>query len=291
MEAWVYRQAAEAYDMAKNAGVRPEVQELADHHGLDERATKALDEETETKEEEPPPMEIDMEELDPMTVEDILNVGNGEPLFANFTYEDWTLLNTRYELHLLVHSFKKDLNDPDRPGFTVKDMGFYYGKYYKRSWNFSQFGVAEFDDLVDLLKDSVSVDAESGHVKADAEEASPLDSFVKLTEDNRRERARRIDAGDETARLKFTRPQAAGGKGFDRKGGHKGPGKGSPGKGGNIKGDSRKGYGERPPPAAYGQKRGYTPPPSSYGQAPVKQARVAYTGGASYGGGSAYSRR
>jgi len=45
MEAWVYRQAAEAYDMAKNAGVRPEVQELADHHGLDERATRALDEE------------------------------------------------------------------------------------------------------------------------------------------------------------------------------------------------------------------------------------------------------
>merc|ERR1719433_360582 len=30
------------------------------------------------------------------------------------------------------------------------------------------------------------------------------DMFVKLTEENRRERQRRIDAGDETARLKFS---------------------------------------------------------------------------------------
>merc|ERR550537_684166 len=98
----------------------------------------------------------------PMTVEDITDLGNGEPLFANFTYEDWTLLVTRFELHLLVHSFKNDLNDPDRPGFGLKDLGFYFNKYYKKQWNFSQFGVKEFDELVELLKDSVSLDAESG---------------------------------------------------------------------------------------------------------------------------------
>jgi hypothetical protein len=45
MEAWLFRQTAEAYDQAKHAGIAPEVAELADHHGLDERATKALDEE------------------------------------------------------------------------------------------------------------------------------------------------------------------------------------------------------------------------------------------------------
>jgi len=60
------------------------------------------------------PKEIDMEELDVLSVEDVMDVGNGEPLFANFAYEDWTLLSLRYELHLLLHSFKKDLNDPDR---------------------------------------------------------------------------------------------------------------------------------------------------------------------------------
>ncbi len=52
-----------------------------------------------------------------MGVTDILDLGNGMPLFDKFQYEDWTLLSTRYELHLLLHSFKKDLDDPDRPSF------------------------------------------------------------------------------------------------------------------------------------------------------------------------------
>merc|ERR1719188_1794758 len=45
MDAWVFRQAAEAYDMARHAGIAPEVTEFSDHFGLDERATKALDDE------------------------------------------------------------------------------------------------------------------------------------------------------------------------------------------------------------------------------------------------------
>eukprot|EP00438_Fugacium_kawagutii_P015722 Skav235345 [mRNA] locus=scaffold520:1253293:1253487:- [translate_table: standard] len=45
------------------------------------------------------------------------------PLFEKFQYEDWTLLSTRYELHLLLHSFKKDLNDPDRPSFGEPGLG------------------------------------------------------------------------------------------------------------------------------------------------------------------------
>merc|ERR1719221_2369152 len=45
MDAWVFRQAAEAYDMARHAGIAPEVSEFSDHFGLDERATKALDDE------------------------------------------------------------------------------------------------------------------------------------------------------------------------------------------------------------------------------------------------------
>mmetsp|Transcript_7019 Transcript_7019/g.17003 ORF Transcript_7019/g.17003 Transcript_7019/m.17003 type:complete len:319 (-) Transcript_7019:45-1001(-) len=37
------RQAAEAYDQARHAGIAPEVAELQDHFALDDRATKALD--------------------------------------------------------------------------------------------------------------------------------------------------------------------------------------------------------------------------------------------------------
>ena len=201
-----------------------------------------------------------------MAVEDISDIGNGEPLFGQFQYEDWILLSTRYELHLLAHCFKKDLNDPDRPSFHLKHLGFYYQKYYKRAWNFQQFGVKEFEDLVELLKDSVSVDA-SGHLKADEPEDTPLERFVKLTEDNRRERQRRIDAGDETARLKFSRPAQRGNE-REGKGGYGKGGKGSYGGG-----------------SGYGQKRPYTPPPAP---APYKQTRSTYGGGGggSYGGGA-----
>jgi len=242
----------------------------------DEEGAKKLEEEAQAKAAEPAE-EVDLENLDVMAVEDILDVGAGEPLFANFTYEDWTLLSTRYELHLLIHSFKKDLNDPDRPSFAMKDLGYYYNKYYRKSWNFQQFGVKEFDDLIDLIKDSVSLESASGHPKADGPVDVDLDSFMKLTEDNRRERQRRIDAGDETARLKFNRPQApirpaAAGAGGYGKGG--GKGKGSPA-----------------PAPSYGQKRPYPAPSSGGSFGAAKQARTNYGGG--YGGSpsSAYLRR
>lgn len=40
-----YQAAAYQYDNSKHASIAPEVAELAEHHGIDERATKALDEE------------------------------------------------------------------------------------------------------------------------------------------------------------------------------------------------------------------------------------------------------
>lgn len=40
-----YQQAAAEYEQQKHAGIAPEVAELSEYHGLDERATRALDEE------------------------------------------------------------------------------------------------------------------------------------------------------------------------------------------------------------------------------------------------------
>eukprot|EP00913_Durusdinium_trenchii_P029511 g27663.t1 len=56
---------------------------------------------------------VDLEQLDVFGVEDVTDVG-GEPLFAAFTFEDWTLMSLRYELHLMAHAFSKDSTDPDR---------------------------------------------------------------------------------------------------------------------------------------------------------------------------------
>merc|ERR1712232_97851 len=102
-------------------------------------------------------MEIDMEDLDVFGVEDVSDVGNGEPLFFNFVYEDWTLLATRYELHLLLHAFKKDLNDTDRPSFSEEHLAFYYNKYFKKTFSVKSFGTEKFSDVVELIKDTIGI--------------------------------------------------------------------------------------------------------------------------------------
>jgi len=144
-------------------------------------------------------------EGDIFTVEDICDVGNGEPLFAHFGMEDWALLALRYELFLLVHAFKKDVDDQDIPGVLEQHLAFYYNKYYNKQLNPKYFGVASNAELVELVKDTVTIPSESQVLSSElSDDADAVDIFVKLTEESRRERQRRIDAGDETAKLKFS---------------------------------------------------------------------------------------
>eukprot|EP00932_Pfiesteria_piscicida_P009490 SRR837773.20227.p1 GENE.SRR837773.20227~~SRR837773.20227.p1 ORF type:complete len:586 (-),score=353.16 SRR837773.20227:289-1992(-) len=197
--------------------------------------------------------EIDLEELDVFAVENIDDIGNGMPLYADFAYEDWTLLSTRYEVHLLLHSFKKDLNDADRPSFAEKDLAFYYSKYFKKNFNVKFFGFEKLSQLQDLIKDTFVVNEKSTFLEAQLSDDTALAQFVKLTEDHRRERTRRLDAGDETAEIKFPRGMAnakgssgaaGGGKSGSWGSGGKSSSKGSKGAGkseGKGKGKSSKG--------------------------------------------------
>ena len=155
-------------------------------------------------EEEPEEMKIDAESLDPFAVEDVTDIGNGEPLFFNFAYEDWALLSLRFELHLLCHAFRHDLDDPDRPTFKENHLAFYFNKYYRRAMNFKSYGVESAEELVDLVKDAVEV-TQLKSLEPQLSEDSPLENFIRLTEDARRDRHLRIDSGDETALLKFQR--------------------------------------------------------------------------------------
>lgn len=67
------------------------------------------------------------------------------------------------------------------------------------------FGCEDFNGLVKIVKDTVSLDTAKKVMSSPLQDdLEGLDIFVKLTEESRRERQRRIDAGDETARLKFT---------------------------------------------------------------------------------------
>lgn len=140
-------------------------------------------------------------------VEDVCDTGNGEPLFAKFSPEDWALLQLRYELYLLQRAFTLDVNDPDRIGITDEHLAFYYTKYFRKLLNTKAFNVDTNAALADLVKDTVSISTDNHTLTSNlSEDTDSLSSLLKLTEERRRERQRRVDAGDETAVLKFTVP-------------------------------------------------------------------------------------
>ncbi|CAK9074085.1 unnamed protein product [Durusdinium trenchii] len=154
--------------------------------------------------EEPKEEKKDVEDV--FAVEDICNTAAGEPLFAKFTFEDWALLSLRLELHLLVHSFRRDANDPERIGIHESHLPFYYNKYYKKTFNVKHYGVETNLQLLTFIKDTVEVNQEVLQAVL-SEDVENFDIFVKLTEAARRDRMQKLENGDESARLRFARPE------------------------------------------------------------------------------------
>jgi len=151
-------------------------------------------------------MFISADFIDLSSVEDVMDIGSGVPLFHNFGYEDWILLSTRFEFNLLLHAFRKDLNDPERPSFLESHFPFYYNKYFNKPFDLKQFGVETMAGLAVLIKDTAKLNKETSMLSTVLAEDLPHAGFVKLAEKHRRDRARRFEAGDETAQLKFLRP-------------------------------------------------------------------------------------
>jgi len=148
--------------------------------------------------------DADEDELDIFGVEDVCNMSNGEPLFANFTWEDWALLTLRFELYLLVHSFRRDVSDPERVGIHVDHLLFYYNKYFRKTFNTKYYGVETYEALVDFIRDTICINAKNSVLEAHiSDELDSFDLFLKLAEESRRERNLLIDSGEESATLKF----------------------------------------------------------------------------------------
>jgi len=212
------------------------------------------------------------DDIDVFAVEDIKDIGNKEPLFARFDEEDWILLETRYELHLLLHAVRKDLNDPDRPRFPEKHLQFYYDKYFRKVFDIKYFNVAKFEEFQELIKDVLAIDPATTLLSSLCDEETPLDRFVKATEQDRRDRQQRADAGDETAKLRLIRPPSSHGQGRPIHGSRGGRGGGFARSGGSQ--DQQRGgvaayRGNKPrsgppPQSQYRSSRG-GPPPSRGG--------------------------
>jgi len=174
-----------------------------------EEETKEQQEEEEEAEEEDANDEptVDFEKLDVFGVENILDIGGGQPLFSAFAFEDWTMMSLRVEFHLLAHSFRKDVNDPDRPGMILEHLPFYYNKYFKKALNCKLYGFEAVKELFDYVRDTVCATGSNQVIEAMLpDDLESMGIFVMLTEESRRERNRRIDLGDNTAKLKISQP-------------------------------------------------------------------------------------
>eukprot|EP00435_Cladocopium_sp_Y103_P023397 s667_g5.t1 len=161
-----------------------------------------------------PTAKIDVDHIDVFSVEDIFDLGNGEPLFANFQFEDWSMLSLRFELHLLSHAFRKDANDADRVLVPLDHLPFYYNRYFKKALSTKTYGADTVEEVARLVRDTLLVTKNPISKLRVLESQLPeelecLNIFVMLTEEHRRERQRRIDLGDDAARLKFLTPGAS----------------------------------------------------------------------------------
>merc|ERR1719203_1716425 len=120
-------------------------------------------------------------------------------------------MSLRFEINLLAHAFKRDVNDADRIGIHVEHLAFYYNKYFKKALNTKSYGVDTIPELLDLIKDMVVVGRKVKVVEPQLpDDMESLGIFVMLTEESRRDRVRRVDLGDDTARLKLSQPQVPG---------------------------------------------------------------------------------
>lgn len=142
------------------------------------------------------------EEEDVWAAEDIDNVdGEQTPLYGRFEAVDWQLLSLRFELHLLCHSFKKDITDPDVVGIHRTLLSYYYLLYFKKPLSPGMCGVKNNDDLLDRLVTDTIMVGEDGVLEAVHEVDTPFSTFVRLTEVARRERQKLVAAGDKSAEL------------------------------------------------------------------------------------------
>merc|ERR1711971_538217 len=64
-------------------------------------------EEVEDEEVEEEAVEVDFDAMDVFGVDDVADIGDKRPLSWSFGIDDWTMMNLRVDLHLLLCAFKK----------------------------------------------------------------------------------------------------------------------------------------------------------------------------------------
>jgi len=102
----------------------------------------------------------------------------------------------------MLVAFPFDADDEDRKGILLDHLQFYYNKYYEKNLNPKTFCKETISEVLAMIADAVTV-KDKVVTPMTTDELLAFDVFVRITEEQRRERQRRVDAGDETVRLKF----------------------------------------------------------------------------------------
>merc|ERR1711939_840224 len=98
-----------------------------------------------------------MGNTDIFAVDNVCDIGHGEPLFAKFGNEDWVLMQLRWELYTFVTAFKKDVDDADRQAIPEPHISFYYNRYHKKNFTPKLFGKDTLTELLGMAKDTVTI--------------------------------------------------------------------------------------------------------------------------------------
>jgi len=218
--------AAKAAELAKKAADAKKQSEAKEGEEAKEKESEAtpMEEDKKEEEKEEEEVEVDFDGLDIFGLDDINDIGNSIPLFKEFQFDDWTMMTLRFELHLLAHAFRHDVEDPDRAGIHLDHLPFYYQRYFKKPLVAKSFGVETVAELVGLVQDTVyATKKQVLESQLDAEMES-LQVFAKIAEEGRRFRNLRIALGDKSAKLNLSQPQHFGQS--SNKGGKRGFGKG-----------------------------------------------------------------
>ncbi|CAD7954533.1 unnamed protein product [Amoebophrya sp. A25] len=128
------------------------------------------------------------------------------PVMESFSEEDWMLALLRAELHGLLHAFEKDAGG--RKGFVPSLLNHYYKLYSGKMFYHTVYGVSKIEQIVDLVPEVCEI--KDALLVSKLPDAYAPEDLVALTEQARLARKDRIDAGDDTAALKFVADTSAG---------------------------------------------------------------------------------
>lgn len=123
-----------------------------------------------------------------------------------FSDEDWMLANIRAELVHLLHSFKDDVADDERPSFPPVLAQHYYATYLeKKHLNTMLYACRDVEELVrEHLTDCITISEETGLLNVTVDKDIELEKIFTLVDNERDARETRVGAGDELSELKFS---------------------------------------------------------------------------------------